>query len=124
MRWISTSLLSLGAVLLVAGCTSFAPQAPADRSPQPNSAPAPAPRAPEPIGKSTAPPGDICDAKPAQGMVGQQPTVRVIEQARVRSGARMARVLRPGQMVTQEFDQQRLNLDLDASGKIIAARCG
>ena len=38
--------------------------------------------------------------------------------------SRMARVLRPGQMVTKELDRQRLNLELDAGGKIIAARCG
>ena len=123
MRTVSLTLVSLGAALLIAGCSSFAPQSPAGSSPPPVSKPTPAPP-PEPIGKSTAPPGDICDAKPAQGVVGQQPTVKVIEQARVRSGARMARVLRPGQMVTKEFDQQRLNLELDANGKIIAARCG
>ena len=123
MRTVSLTLVSLGAALLIAGCSSFAPQGPVGSSPPPVSKPTPAPP-PEPIGKSTAPPGDICDAKPAQGVVGQQPTVKVIEQARVRSGARMARVLRPGQMVTKEFDQQRLNLELDASGKIIAARCG
>ena len=123
MRTVLSGLVSLGAALLIAGCSSFAPQSPAGNNPQPVSKLTPAPP-PEPIGKSTAPPGDICDAKPAQGVVGQQPTVKVIEQARVRSGARMARVLRPGQMVTKEFDQQRLNLELDASGKIIAARCG
>ena len=122
MRTCSSIFLSLGAALLVAGCSTFSPQGPA--SSPPPAASKPAPPAPEPIGKTTAPPGDICDAKPAQGVLGQQPTVKVIEQARVRSGARMARVLRPGQMVTKEFDQQRLNLELDASGKIIAARCG
>ena len=120
MRTCSSIYLSLGAALLVAGCSTFSPQGPASSSPPP----AASKPAPEPIGKTTAPPGDICDAKPAQGVLGQQPTVKVIEQARVRSGARMARVLRPGQMVTKEFDQQRLNLELDASGKIIAARCG
>ena len=123
MRICSSIFLSLGAALLVAGCSTFSPQGPASSSSAP-AASKPAPPVPEPIGKTTAPPGDICDAKPAQGVLGQQPTVKVIEQARVRSGARMARVLRPGQMVTKEFDQQRLNLELDASGKIIAARCG
>ena len=123
MRICSSIFLSLGAALLVAGCSTFSPQGPASSS-SAQAASKPAPPVPEPIGKTTAPPGDICDAKPAQGVLGQQPTVKVIEQARVRSGARMARVLRPGQMVTKEFDQQRLNLELDASGKIIAVRCG
>ncbi len=50
--------------------------------------------------------------------------MRVVEDARVRSGARMARVVRQGQAVTQDFDRQRLNLELDGSGKIAAVRCG
>jgi hypothetical protein len=36
----------------------------------------------------------------------------------------MARTIRPGQMVTKEYDFERLNLDVDASGRIVAARCG
>jgi hypothetical protein len=36
----------------------------------------------------------------------------------------MVRILRPGQMVTKEFDPERLNLEVDAAGRIIAARCG
>lgn len=47
-----------------------------------------------------------------------------MESARVRSGAQMARILRPGQIITKEFDAQRLNLEVDGNGRIIAARCG
>ena len=47
-----------------------------------------------------------------------------MESARARSGAQMARILRPGQMVTKEFNAQRLNLEVDGSGRIVAARCG
>lgn len=47
-----------------------------------------------------------------------------MESARARSGAQMARILRPGQMVTKEFDAQRRNLEVDGSGRIVAARCG
>jgi hypothetical protein len=42
----------------------------------------------------------------------------------VRSGALMARVLRPGQAVTMEFNAQRLNLDLDSGNSVTRARCG
>ena len=48
----------------------------------------------------------------------------VVEAARVQSGAMMARILRPGQMITKEFDAQRLNLEVDANGRIVAVRCG
>ncbi|QIL81341.1 proteinase inhibitor I78 [Diaphorobacter sp. HDW4A] len=118
MRALSSGLLSLCVALLLAGCQTVSPQGPGSSKP---SAPPPPP---EPIGKTTAPPGNICNAPPAQWAVGKMPTPSVTENARVRAGARMARVLRPGQMVTKEFDQQRLNLELDDSGKIIAARCG
>lgn len=76
------------------------------------------------VGPTGAPRGGTCDAGPAQSAVGQSSTAKVVEAARVRSGARMARILRPGQMVTKEFDAQRLNLEVDANGRIVAVRCG
>ena len=70
------------------------------------------------------PQGGTCSAGPAQSVVGQQATASVMEQARLRSGALMARILRPGQAVTKEFDAERLNLEVDAQGRIVAVRCG
>lgn len=65
-----------------------------------------------------------CNAQPAQFAVGQSSTANVMESARARSGAQMARILRPGQITTKEFNAQRLNLEVDATGRIIAVRCG
>ncbi len=70
------------------------------------------------------PPTGVCNAQGAQFALGKQPLASLVEQARQRSGSYMARVLRPGQVVTMEFNAQRLNLDLDAAGVIIRARCG
>lgn len=92
-------------LVLLAGCSGYGPQGAAT----------PAPWTPK---------GGTCDAAPAQSAVGQNASASVVEQARNRSGALMARILRPGQMVTKEYDAQRLNLEVDASGRIIAARCG
>lgn len=75
-------------------------------------------------GPTGAPLGGTCNAAPAQPFVGQNSTAKVVEAARVRSGALMVRILRPGQMVTKEFDAQRLNLEVDANGRIVAVRCG
>lgn len=61
---------------------------------------------------------------PAQSFVGKDSTASVIEAARVQSGAHMARVLRPGQMITKEYNAQRLNLVVDDNGRITAVRCG
>lgn len=69
-------------------------------------------------------PGGLCNAQPAQQVVGQNSTASVVESARARSGAQMARILRPGQITTKEFDAQRLNLEVDANGRILAVRCG
>ena len=93
---------ALAATLLAAGCST----------------PAPA------TGPTGAPRGDLCNAQAAQSFVGQNSTAKVVEAARVKSGALMARILRPGQMVTKEFDAQRLNLEVDANGRIVAVRCG
>ncbi len=84
-----------------------------------------APQSPVPIDvRADVPPrGGRCDAGPAQAAIGKAGTARNVEAARVASGALMARTLSPGQMVTKEFDAQRLNLSLDGSGKITAANC-
>ena len=70
------------------------------------------------------PVGGQCNAAPAQSFVGKDSTASVIEAARVQSGAHMARVLRPGQMITKEYNAQRLNLVVDDNGRVTAVRCG
>ena len=75
-------------------------------------------------GPTGAPLGGTCNAQPAQSAIGKSSTAKVVEVARVSAGALMVRILRPGQMVTKEFDPERLNLEVDAAGRIIAARCG
>ena len=40
------------------------------------------------------------------------------------SGARTVRVIRPGDAVTMDYRQDRLNIELDADGKIVRFNCG
>lgn len=61
-------------------------------------------------------------AKPAA--IGKVATAAVVEQARIDADARTARVLKPGQMVTMEYAEGRLNIDVDAGNVIINLRCG
>jgi len=82
-----------------------------------------APR-PAPLGRSDAPVGGTCKADAARSALGKSASAQVVEQARVAAGARMARVLHPGQVVTKEFDGERLSLDVDAQGVVLAVRCG
>ncbi|MFN3375964.1 MAG: I78 family peptidase inhibitor [Burkholderiaceae bacterium] len=83
------------------------------------------PAAPEfPANSTGAPPGGMCNAQGLASFVGQMATASVTEAVRVRAGARMARILRPGQMITKEFIAERVNLEVDAAGRIVALRCG
>ncbi|MDW5443189.1 I78 family peptidase inhibitor [Polaromonas sp. SM01] len=66
----------------------------------------------------------LCNAQGAQFTIGKAAGASVVESARQRSGSYMARVLRPNQAVTMDFNAQRLNLEVDAAGVIKAARCG
>ncbi len=80
-----------------------------------------------PPATGTAPAGPaaaVCNAQGAQFAVGKTAGANVVEEARQRSGSYMARVLRPGQMVTMEFNAQRLNLDVNAAGVVTRVRCG
>ena len=78
--------------------------------------PPPAPEPPAAIGN--------CDASKAQFAVGHDAGLAMQDQARERSGARIVRTLRPGQIITMEYSGERLNLELDAGGKVVRVRCG
>lgn len=69
-------------------------------------------------------PQQRCDTNGAQWAVGKTNTEHNVNEARKRAGAYMVRVLRPGQVTTRDFNAERLNLEVDATGRIIAARCG
>ena len=65
-----------------------------------------------------------CNEAAAQFAVGKLAGSKLAEEARVRAGAQRVRVVRPGQMVTMEYDAGRLTLDLDANDRVVRARCG
>ena len=73
---------------------------------------------------ASSPSAGTCSAAGAQFAVGRSADATLVEQARQRSGAQMARVLRPGQAITLEFNAQRLNLDINAASLVTRARCG
>ncbi|WP_449116825.1 I78 family peptidase inhibitor [Pseudomonas viridiflava] len=85
--------------------------------------------APEAAGKTEAPaasnavPGR-CDAEPAQFAIGKQASIDLLTQVRSRSGSMDARILGPNDMVTLEYRSERVNVNTDASGKVIRINCG
>jgi hypothetical protein len=64
-----------------------------------------------------------CDAARASGAIGQLPLAGVVEAARKAAAAEVVRTLRQGQPITKEFRVGRLNLVLDAEGRIASANC-
>ncbi|MDQ0571886.1 putative lipoprotein YajG [Variovorax paradoxus] len=80
------------------------------------SAPAAAVPAPEPVFQ--------CNADGARFAVGQPLSPQLEAAARVRAGAGTVRALKPGEAVTMELNGGRLNLDVDARGRVTDVRCG
>ena len=98
----SMSAFAIASSLAMAACASTAPGTGGDNPPM----------------------ADACDAQAAQSVVGKTATPDVVEQARKAAGADVARVLKPGQMVTMEYMAGRLNIDVDAGNVIKTVRCG
>ncbi len=65
-----------------------------------------------------------CDADPAQSLLGTAFSKRAEAEAIHLSGSRHARTLRPGQVITMEYDPERVTLRLDDGGKIVSIGCG
>ncbi|MEP6722049.1 MAG: I78 family peptidase inhibitor [Variovorax sp.] len=106
---LSPLLLALLPFALIAGCAS---------------APAPAPAAPSVVAAPPPPSAPQCNATGAQFAIGQAGTAQLEAAAAHRAGALTARSLRPGQATTMEFNGSRLNLELNAQGRVTAVRCG
>lgn len=65
-----------------------------------------------------------CSASGADFTVGKPGTPELLEQARKASGAQIARILKPQDVVTLEYRSERLNLNVDQQGRVVRANCG
>jgi hypothetical protein len=77
---------------------------------------------PVPVHGSTA--GGTCDGAKAQGLVGAAAKAELGARALKMSGARTIRWVRPGDVVTMDFREDRLNIELDERGQVKALSCG
>jgi hypothetical protein len=107
MPVVRPALLAFAAVVLTACSTNPAP---------PMTAPAPP--------SSTDPSPASCNHEPAQVMLGQPATPANVERARTLAGARIARVIKPGMMVTMEYIEGRLNIYVDEKDLMTQIRRG
>ena len=85
--------------LLTMGCASAPPSAPA--------------------GETAA----ACRGDGLQDLVGRTATSELAAEAQRRSGARTVRWMRPGQIVTMEFREDRLNIHVE-NGRTVRFNCG
>lgn len=69
-------------------------------------------------------PANGCNAAIVQNLVGQHGSSLIAEGARQKAGARRVRLIGHDEMVTKEYDRSRLNLQLDAQGRIAQVYCG
>jgi hypothetical protein len=78
------------------------------------------------IACATAPePGSgSCNADRLGNLVGRERTSELGAEALRRSGARQLRWIRPGDAVTMDYREDRLNIHLDAQGRVERFQCG
>jgi hypothetical protein len=69
-------------------------------------------------------PGYRCEASRGQSLVGQASSSALGSRALQLTGARTIRWIRPGDAVTMDFREDRLNVELDARDRVKAVSCG
>lgn len=107
-------LFAFALVAALAGCAS----SPATRTSSTNDAQAAAP-ATRP-GNSL----DECSSAAVASLAGQPYSERLRDSARNQAGASSVRVLKPGQVMTLEYNPMRLTIVVDEAGNVHSARCG
>ncbi len=80
-------------------------------------------------GCATAPPAEArgdgkCDAARAQTLIGRSRSAKVAAEALRLSGATALRWIAPRTMVTMDYREDRVNLRVDAAGKVVKVDCG
>ena len=78
------------------------------------------------IGCATLSPGEsgACSAESLDNLVGREASSALGADALRRSGARQLRWIRPGDAVTMDYRPDRLNVRLDANGRVESFNCG
>lgn len=108
-------VLSLFATVALAACSTGSK--PAEPTPATDAPPSSIPATPPSAALA-------CDAAKAQWALGKAGDAALLEKARVDAGAKIARILKPDQAVTMEYNESRLNVRVDANGVVASVNCG
>lgn len=68
--------------------------------------------------------GGTCNAEPAQSYIGKPADAANVQAAFKASGAKSLRSLKPGEAMTMDYREDRVNILQDASGNIERISCG
>lgn len=109
----NTFLAVIAGVALMACSPSTEPAPAAPAEPASTSAPAPEPTPAPPVA------ADTCNMAQYAALVGKPVTDPGVPAASV-----TVRIIKPGDQVTMDFLEARLNIDVDAAGNITGMRCG
>ena len=75
-------------------------------------------------GSSLAGQGATCNDDPVQSLTGSKFTPSLADQARTSSGSSVLQVVKPGQVMTMEYNPARLDVIVDENGVISSIHCG
>jgi glucose/arabinose dehydrogenase len=121
--------LSLFAATLLAIAACASPSA-APGEPASVAAPAPVQAAPAPPTPATQPeplaPEDVvmtCEAEKGLWAIGKIADEALVAKVMADTGSKRVRVIKPGMMVTMDFREDRVNLDVDADNRVMSVRC-
>ncbi|GGA81685.1 hypothetical protein GCM10011521_20020 [Arenimonas soli] len=123
MRLIRPLSLALAGLFALSACaTPSQDPPPADESAD-GFAAAPPPPAMDEAGTNEEAPM-TCDAKAGQWAVGNVADEALVARVKADTGSDRVRVIKPGMMVTMDYREDRVNLDVDDDGKVLTVRCG
>ena len=123
MRLIRPLSLALAGLFALSACATPSQDPPAtEDSADGFAAPPPPPAMDEP--GTNEDPVMSCDAKAGQWAVGKVADDALVARVKADTGSDRVRVIKPGMMVTMDYREDRVNLDVDKANKVLTVRCG
>lgn len=127
MRLVRPLSLALAGLFALSACATPSQDPPAEDSADGFAAPPPPPAMDEPGTNEPATDEDAamtCDAKAGQWAVGNVADEALVARVKADTGSDRVRVIKPGMMVTMDYREDRVNLDVDKDNKVLTVRCG